>query len=524
MEKKTICAISILFIIILIGTHALNLGTVKGYALNISGGILPGSSVSLSVVGCTGTGCTASGTTDANGFYIRSNLNLIPGNTILGTATNGNAFGSASTTATGTGSTGVGTLNITLCAPPQQPALNNVSDTHNNSLITMSWTTYKAGSQYDEFVFDSQTSNTTALSPQTQKNVSYQYHTWQVRTCNTLCCSSYSTDTFNVYNNPPPPPTLTIQGSTTDTTISFSWANYSDPQNEATNNDFDSATDDSFGTTVFTDLNANAPETVSNLTTFTLYYWRVRTCDDKGSCSSYANSSFFVYESICTGNNTIFVNNTVYNNTIIYNNTVIENNTVVNNTIFVNNTITTIIGGRGRTEYVTINNTQICLPNWQCTIWNSCMNGLSTRTCTDANNCASPYPQTFESCSNGISPPPSQSASPQEISQSQVNETPSGPGLITTTRSIFERITIIPWILLAIILLLLGYIYYQNSTYVSREKKVDKSLSDYIRVAQDNGFSDEQIQTKLTNAGFAREEIDFVFKKRKSKNSVPNKQ
>lgn len=552
------------FVIILIlsiflpSAHSLDLGVSKGYVLNTSGVLEISSNVTISILGCTGTGCNANATSDSNGFYIKSNLKIVPGDNVSVTARRGNAFGATSTLATGSGSAGVATVNVTLCLAPQKPSVNAVLDTHSNNLTSMTWTTYKAGSEYDEFVIDSDAANISAVSPQNKKFLSYGSHTWTVRTCSGSCCSDYSTDSFNITNaipstpvltdesdtanntvafewthsgtdsdgdtiyfdfkidgvvtgnvttphqktelsygshtwgvracdgiectefaedsfaisnNAPIAPTLTDQGHTQSTDVDFEWTNSSDPESSATHNEFQIATDSTYTTIIHSDANADSPKNVSFLSTYTMYYWRVRTCDSSNACSAYSEDSFFVYA--CAGSGTSTISH--------------------------------------RTRTISINET--CNPDWECTTWGTCSNGLSTRTCIDASNCVSSIPISYQLCSGPITEKPTQTKPAVEK-----------PGLPISTEQIksdvddffskmMETSWYVPLILLIIILALLGVIFYQYKNYVAREIKTDKTLAKYIETASAKGFTESQIHAKLLENGFAEEEIDFVMRR-----------
>lgn len=109
--------------------------------------------------------------------------------------------------------TGTVRINITsaapvvpaICSPPSAPTLNDVENTRDTS-VTMSWTSHKNSTQFDQFVFDSE-STVTANSPQTRTHLTKTEHTWKVRTCNPSCCSIYASDTFKVLISHPAPPT-----------------------------------------------------------------------------------------------------------------------------------------------------------------------------------------------------------------------------------------------------------------------------------------------------------------------------
>jgi hypothetical protein len=556
--------ISILIVVLtlLYTSHAINLGTARGYVLDTNSNPISGASVSIAVNDCTGSGCSATDTTDANGFYIETNLNIVPGDNITVTATSGSASNFNSGIATGSGSVGVASVNVSLCTTITPPTLTPVSDSHSTT-ATMTWTTFKTGSEYDEFVFNGGTPNSSANSPQVRTGLSYGAYTWQVRTCSTLCCTDYETDAFTVTNNAPQRPSLVDQGHTQSTTLSLEWTNYTDSDGDATYNQFYLSTDASFSTVVDSDTAADSPKTTSNTTSFTFYYWRVRTCDTFGACSGYSNDTFFVYS--CPAS---------------------------------------IVSGGTKTEEVNVSVS--CTPSWSCQDWGTCGSGLSTRNCFDINNCVDSIPKEYQVCAYQA-PQLERPASTTEreffLGDFRVSDvlqgnlgideewmfkfneedhlvkiiSINGNDLIIEIRSeprqyrvpfdgsttadidgdgiddvvvkvvksnhqtvslAFELLTkpeerlplnaefIVQQLkeglegksslvifLLVIVGALIVIVIYQHQKYVVRELKVDKKLSEYVATALGKGFSEDQIRLKLASTGFAEEEIDYVFRK-----------
>lgn len=105
--------------------------------------------------------------------------------------------------ATGTVRINVSYTPPTECIGPSAPTLNPVSDTRDTS-VTMSWTSHKTSTQFDQFVFDD-SGSVTANSPQTKTRLSRTEHTWKVRTCDTGCCSAYASDIFRILTLHPAP-------------------------------------------------------------------------------------------------------------------------------------------------------------------------------------------------------------------------------------------------------------------------------------------------------------------------------
>lgn len=358
-------------------------------------------------------------------------------------------------------------------------------------------------------------------------------------------------------NTAPNSPSLTEQENTQETTATFLWANYSDPEGDPTTNQFQLSTDYGFSTLLVNNATADSPYAYSNLTLLTIYYWRVRTCDDKTNCSDYSNDSFFTYS--CPG--------------------------------------CAISGGGRKKEYVNIT----CIPDWQCSSWIACgINRVSTRSCFDANNCISYLPKEYQSCIyDGY-----RTEVPKAVSEffignfarnnifhseiavnelwkfiykdiehtlkiTEINEEgftieigsypqkyfiqynnsvavdvdddskndilvrPIGKkgekisiavSLIEEKANLAESINLaiaklkpryVPLALLGIVLCLIVIIIYQNKKYISREKKIDKKLLSYVMAARKKGFADSQIRNRLLNSGIDEVEVDFILDKAK---------
>lgn len=274
-------------------------------------------------------------------------------------------------------------------------------------------------------------------------------------------------------NTAPAVPTLTDEGNTQSTAAAFEWINYSDPEGDPTTNQFQLSTDYAFAAVLENNATANSPYTFSNLTLWTTYYWRVRTCDDKTNCSGYSNDSFFTYS--CPG-------------------------------------CPAAGGGGKKTEYVNIT----CIPDWQCTAWGACgINRVSTRNCYDANKCAETAPREYQLCAyDGF-----RTEIPKTVELPLVNESverlPAGISLLDQIKNKIANIAYFPWILLLIILALIVILTYIYKKYVVREIKIDKKLLNYVSNALNKGFTEQQIKNKLLDSGVAEIEIDFIFKKLK---------
>ena len=197
---------------------------------------------------------------------------------------------------------------------PAVPVLTGQDDTIYTE-VNLSWTSNKTRSQDDEdgdTVHDEIYVRTglggcsggalvySDLSASPVKKVSGltigQSYSWCIKSCDNKGACNEAYDTFSVANNPPPTPLLTDQFHTSSTTLSFQWINYSDPELDPTYNEFQLSTSQTFASFINNATNVTSGYTYGTLSTFTFYYWRVRTCDNKGACSGWDNDTFFVYE------------------------------------------------------------------------------------------------------------------------------------------------------------------------------------------------------------------------------------
>ncbi|MCX6767519.1 MAG: hypothetical protein NTY90_02190 [Candidatus Micrarchaeota archaeon] len=274
-----------LAVIILIAhaASAIYMGTAEGYVFNVTGSLVKNASVSVYVLGCSGTGCSGTMATDSGGYYVVANLNLPAGGNVACYASKGGASGTASGTAD---QFFAAYVNIIICQPPDQPALTAEPNTHYSS-ASLQWasgTDNNSLTTHDEFQLDAGTvSNET--SPKNVSGLSYSSHTWRLRTCNNWCCSGWADNTFSVYNNPPSSPVLVSEPDTQDTNATLQWASGTDSDGDPAHDEFQLNSDPI--------ENATSPKNVSGLGSPSYNTWRVRTCDSLGACSSWASDSFF---------------------------------------------------------------------------------------------------------------------------------------------------------------------------------------------------------------------------------------
>ena len=286
---------------------------VNGYVYWSNGSVVPSSSVTIVT---TATTCNLwYDITEITGYYAIPGLD-INSRTVSGTAVSGIYDGVNSTFQLGN------VLWLDIVLRPLPPILVPVADRHNGTNVPFAWTSGPEGSTppitYDQFRVDGSWSIET--SPIT-RNLPFGTYTWHVKTCNPIVCSVEATDTFTVYNNPPSEPTLTDLNFTNATFTDLNWTSGTDtdtlPDDAVTDywqlsdtSDFSSIVDS--GSMSTTD-GASQSTTVS-LTSFTHYFWHVRTCDDTGAannCSSWVQDDFFTYAcaacpvcpncTICTG-------------------------------------------------------------------------------------------------------------------------------------------------------------------------------------------------------------------------------
>jgi len=279
MKKREFAVIVILALLAAASFSAnadIYLGTVEGYVKNITGGLVSGASVSAAVQSCS-SGCSGSATSDSGGYYVIANLNLPAFGSVSVSATKASAAGSASTIAD---AFQAAITNVTICAPPSTPSLTAEPDTHSQS-ATLAWTS-GAGAVYDEFKLDSEVA-LPKTSPQTRTGLSFATHTWNVRSCNNYCCSAWQSDSFDVYNNAPSAPTLQAEPDTNGTTVELAWSSGTDADGDGTYDQYQ------FNSGAI--INATSPVNETNLTVGS-YAWRVRTCDDFDSCSSWVEGTF----------------------------------------------------------------------------------------------------------------------------------------------------------------------------------------------------------------------------------------
>lgn len=301
MMRKEVAIVLVMSVLLASSAYAIFTGTIEGYVYFLNGSLSgSGTDVSVSVASCTGLGCTDNIDTDANSYYVIANLNLLAGGTITATATNGGFTGSNTTTAD---AFQAAYANITMCEPPSVPTLTPAIDARDPNR-TLFWTSGIDPNGFDTldiFQFSSDPQIVNATSPQVVGNLSVgTSYTWRARTCNTFngegCCSAFASDTFSIVNNAPSAPTLVDEDNTDNLNITFEWTSGVDSDGDPTNDEFQLANDSSFSNIISSSTTAISPLTVtSGLFNTSFLFWRVRTCDNFSSCSSYVTDTFFIF-------------------------------------------------------------------------------------------------------------------------------------------------------------------------------------------------------------------------------------
>ena len=259
------------------------LGVVDGYVKNTALTTVQGATVNVYVLNCIGTCCSFTATTGANGYYSANGLNLPANGNVTVYASKANSSGSA--TAKANFASVARGVNVTICEPPSAPTVVAQSNIHATS-ASLSWTSGtdpNSAPIHDEFQLDGGTI-TNESSPKAVTGLSYSSHTWQARTCNNLCCSSWAANTFSVVNNAPSAPVLTDQPHTASTSATLQWASGTDSDADPTY--------DQFQLNSLPVENATSPKTVSGLTSPSFNTWLARTCDSLGACSAWASDNF----------------------------------------------------------------------------------------------------------------------------------------------------------------------------------------------------------------------------------------
>jgi len=283
-------ALFLLFIILAGAASAqIFLGTVDGFVkFAINGSAVSGANVTVNVSGKTGAGSSGDGLSDASGYYIVTNLNADSGDTVNLRANYSNYANETSATVNAFQTVQV---NFSVIAVPYAPTLHFLNDTHNNSIIIFNWTSGldpDGNPTFDRFTIDGVTFNDT--DPPTNRTfLSYDTHTWSVVTCNAAGCSSASSDSFEITNEPPPSPILEDEPTTIFNNASLNWTSGgADPEGDPTYFQFkiDSGA---------LQTNVTPPLVVTNLSNGT-HIWRVRECDGI-ECSDFSVDTFIVNNS-----------------------------------------------------------------------------------------------------------------------------------------------------------------------------------------------------------------------------------
>lgn len=272
--KAIIIAVIAVFCLASAANAAIYLGICDGYVKDTLGVPVQGATVNITVQNCA-VDCLQTTFSDSSGYYISTNLNLPANGTVTVTANKSTSYGEATGQAD---EFQAASVNVTLCLAPSAPVLQNVADSHNPSAFTLNWTSVGAT---DDFYFDG-TTYINASHPQYRYNLDFKTYTWGARSCNPSCCSQWVYDSFSVYNNPPPAPTLVHVPNTRNNTINFSWSSVTDPDGDALYYEFK--------LDGIVDSNVSSPVTKTGIT-LASHNWGVRVCDP-WLCSAWSLDSF----------------------------------------------------------------------------------------------------------------------------------------------------------------------------------------------------------------------------------------
>ncbi len=296
MEKGLILSLFgiVLSVFLVASASALFMGLTDGYVKNMTGGIVSGASVTVTVSGCsggTGNGCSGTTTSDINGYYIVNNLNLPKTVGIAAVnAIDGSGRGSNSGTAD---DTQVAHVNVTVCYPPSAPNLIPVSDAHSTGpiVVTFDWTpgTDPRGfSTSDSFFLDG---TPIVLPPGSGYLVGVATHSWEVRTYNGLCYGTNSSS-FNIWNNAPSAPTNLNATSDNSTGLTnLSWNSGTDPDGDAILN----VVTYQNGTPIISTTSSSV-----SVPSELLIKWMVQTCDSQPLCSSWVTADSVTCSQVTT--------------------------------------------------------------------------------------------------------------------------------------------------------------------------------------------------------------------------------
>jgi hypothetical protein len=294
MKRKTAAILLLSFLMVLTCAQQASaqiwLGTTYGYVFNGLGATVSGASVTATVAGCSGgagNGCTGSTTSQANGFFLIDNLNVLSGGTINLQATEGSGSGSASCAAD---SSLTCVTDIILCYKPSIPIVTFESaDAHGTPTLDfdLTWTSgidpLGIGTT-DEVEWDGG-GYIVAASPYSKLGLPFGTYPWNLRTCNPGCCSDPVSDDFTNFNNAPPMPTIDPIADTHDNFATVTFASSGpDPDGDGTI------------------LELRLDGIVSTPAPPSPYLWsgfgpgphtaEVRECDIYGDCSGWASEPF----------------------------------------------------------------------------------------------------------------------------------------------------------------------------------------------------------------------------------------
>jgi len=268
----------LIFFVLLFGVFTVSGGgpvvsVTDGYVYDMNGNAVSGATVTAQDYYCEEAGCKATTTSQADGYYILGNYNFI--SKVKISAKKGTSTGLVIAIPDQFNNIHA---DVTLCDTPSMPLLMPVSAGRDN-VISFEWESGidpNRKSKYDEFKLNSNIES--KVSSPLSKEVNLGQFIWGIRTCNTACCSEWTTSNFGMGNSRPSEPV----GDYTDLgggVISFTWTSGVDPDGDPTRDEFKLGDEEVI-------VSATSP-IVALSDSFLL--GKVRTCDNYNYCSEWVD-------------------------------------------------------------------------------------------------------------------------------------------------------------------------------------------------------------------------------------------
>ncbi len=157
---------------------------------------------------------------------------------------------------------------------------------------------------------------------------------------------------------------------------------------------------------------------------------------------------------------------------------------------------------------------EVCTPNWSCSAWSECIDGLQNRTCVDLNNCGTPVGKPVETraCEEMTQSTP-EPLGPESYEEVERTGTPNHTNLLLISIAAILSFSIV-----------FIYIFKKSGRESNIVEKYPpeamERLRNYVQENLNKGYSAEQLKNSLISAGWDERVVDEILREVMRRESI----